>query len=203
MGPGLAAVVFPAVCPGCGGRGEPVCGACRVRMVRARPVPPPRGLDALTVAFAYTGTARELIARAKYRRRHAALPFLAAELAAGLVADRHAVDVLTWAPTTAARRRERGFDHAEALARAVGVALDRPVLGLLHRRGRAPQTGRPRTERLGGPGFTVTDPRRVAARRVLVVDDVVTTGATLTAAAAALRTAGATAVLGAAVARKH
>lgn len=171
-------------------------------MAPARIAPPPRGLDVLVVAFAYTGTARELIARAKYRRRHAALPFLAAEVAARWRAGGHVIDVVTWAPTTGARRRARGFDHAEILAREVGAALDRPLVGLLRREGSAPQTGRARAERIGGPRFVVPDPARVAGRSILVVDDVVTTGATLTAAAAALRGAGAAGVAGAAVARR-
>ena len=99
-------------------------------------------------------------------------------------------DVVTWAPTAPGRRRARGYDQAEVLARAVGRSLGVPVRGLLRRTDRAgPQTGRRRAERLArAPTFVAT--RRVPDR-VVVVDDVVTTGATLQAAASALVAGGA------------
>ena len=105
-------------CPGCGRRAEPVCPSCAGRLAAPPPAPPPFGVDAWAAAFAYDGVARELVARVKYRGAHAAVSWLAARMAdaaarAALV-DR--VDAVTWAPTTATRRRTRGFDHAELLA---------------------------------------------------------------------------------------
>ncbi|HEX8771251.1 MAG TPA: phosphoribosyltransferase family protein, partial [Acidimicrobiales bacterium] len=96
---------------------------------------------------------------------------------------------MTWAPTTGARRRERGFDQAELLARAVARRLGLPCRRLLRRRPGPAQTGRDREGRQSGPAFTT---RRVTGpARVLLVDDIVTTGATVSAAARALRAAGA------------
>ena len=105
---------------------------------------------------------------------------------------------VTWAPTSPARRRGRGFDQAELLARAVARRAGLPVARLLSRAPVAPQAGLDAGARRSNPAFRL-------ARRwpgpVLLVDDVATTGATLSAAARALRAAGATEVHGLVVAR--
>lgn len=162
-------------------------------MAELRPAPPggpPPGVDWCGAALSYEGVGRELVARLKYRNARAALPFLAGAMAA--LVDASSVDVVTWAPTAAARRRGRGFDQAQLLARAVARRLGRPCRRVLRRRaGSACQTGRTLAERRRGPAFDVLCP---AAGRVLLVDDVVTSGATVSAAAAALRTGGAVSV---------
>src|SRR6478752_5059626 len=96
----LAEVAFPAVCPGCGGRGEPLCATCARTVLPAPALAPPMGLDRLVVPFAYSGVVRELVARAKYRRRHAALAWLADAMVVALGETTTGVDVVTWAPTT-------------------------------------------------------------------------------------------------------
>jgi predicted amidophosphoribosyltransferase len=136
------------------------------------------------------------VARLKYRNARAVLPALADAIAA--LVDPATVDVVTWAPTSAARRRERGFDQARLLARAVARRLHRPCRSLLSRQPGPAQTGRAKRDRLVGPTFTIT---RNPPRRVLVVDDVVTTGATMIAAARVLKAAGAGEVKAAAAAR--
>jgi len=99
------------------------------------------------------------------------------------------VDVVTWAPTSDRRRRNRGYDQAELLARCVARQLRVPSRRLLHRIGGKSQTGRNRLDRLvDGPRFRAR-PVRVPLR-VLVVDDVVTTGSTLRSAGRALLAAG-------------
>ncbi len=198
----LAATVFPATCPGCGAPAEPICGSCRARARSAPRGRVPEGLDALCVPFAYEGVVRELVARAKYRDRHAALGWLAHEMVAAIPPDAAPIGCVTWAPTTARRRRARGFDQAELLARAIGALIDRPVRVQLRRSSPGFQTGADRATRTAGPAFVpVTDRRLIGAHALLLVDDVVTTGATMRAAARTLRSMGARMVIGTAAAR--
>jgi predicted amidophosphoribosyltransferase len=153
-------------------------------------------------AFAYEGPVRELVARYKYANRRASHGWLVEQVVAAarreLQTPGGRLDVVTWIPTTTARRRERGFDHGALLAVGVGRRLGVPVRSLLERRDDRPQTGRSRGSRLHGPRLVA---RALDGGRVLVVDDVATTGASLVAAAGALRAAGAEWVAALTVAR--
>ena len=197
----MLSALFPLTCPGCGQPardGLPLCAVCAAGLAPAPWVAPPPGLDAWYAPFAYEGAAREMVARIKYRNVRAVVPWLAARMAASVApAEIHAV-VVTWAPTTPVHRRARGFDPAELLARAVARRLRRPVRGLLTRSPGPPQTGLPAVARRVGPRFTSS---RAAPRSVLLVDDIATTGATLTAAASALRVGGAVRVVAITAAR--
>jgi predicted amidophosphoribosyltransferase len=99
--------------------------------------------------------------------------------------------------------RRRGFNQAERLAVALCARTGLHLCDCLRRRGRSrTQVGRDRQERLGGVDGTVHAPDGAEApRRAILVDDVVTTGATLAACAAALRAAGAREVAAVAYAR--
>ncbi len=194
----LSEVLLPASCPGCGAAAEPICEVCVLTLQPAPALTCPPGLDELAVAFAYEGVARELVAKVKYRNARASVRWLADAMVERLP-TRANIDVVTWAPTTPQHRRARGFDHAELLARAVGRATKLPVRALLTRLPGPAQTGARRAQRTVGPKFRARPDART--RSILLVDDVITTGATVTAASAALRRGGAIAVSGLAAAR--
>lgn len=149
------------------------------------------GIDAGFAALPYSGAGRNLVAALKFSRL-----LIAAELGAALIASRCPGRILrgTMVPVPPAPHRlaRRGFDPAAELARNLGGLTGLETAVLLRRCDLSRQRGRERRERLARP------PRISAARAspedVLIVDDVVTTGATLDACARALRLAGATRV---------
>ena len=183
-------------CPACDRAGPAPCAACVERMDPA-PLPPiPPGLDDCLALLAYEGPARDVVTHLKYRNARSTAAWLAEGMARLVPAG--AVDLVTWAPTTELRRRSRGFDHAEVLARQVGRRLGLPVAATLRRIPGPPQTGRTLLERRDGPQFLAAV--SLVGRSVALVDDVVTTGATLSSAARTLRSAGADHVVGLAAA---
>ncbi len=143
-------------------------------------MPAPEPLAGLCAAFLYTGPGRAMLAGLKYRNQRASVGWLAAAMAK-CVGEPECFAALTWAPTSPRRRRRRGFDQAELLARAVGKKLGLPVVSLLKRLDGAGQTGLNREQRFGAIQFKFVA-RRVPSGAVLLLDDVVTTGATLQAA---------------------
>jgi ComF family protein len=189
-------VLLATTCPVCDRRGSAPCPTCLAALRPAPALAPPPGVDACRALLAYQGAGRELVARLKHRNHRVALPGLAAAAAALVGPDE--VDVVTWAPTTAAHRRRRGFDQSELLARLVARRLGRPCRRLLVRTSATSQTGRSAAERWSGPAFAA---RRPSSGRVLLVDDVVTTGATVATAARVLRSSGSSRVVVLALAR--
>ena len=186
---------FERRCPGCGRTAVSLCPSCRSALAPA-PVPAPvEGIDVLRAWSSYHGPARAVVLALKRGGRRDLVRELAGELAALAPPG---IDLVTWVPASLEGRRQRGFDQGALLARALARRLERPALPLLTRpRAVRSQRGLSRAERLETVDLQA---RRAARGHVLVVDDVVTTGASLRRAARALRAAGASGVSGVVVA---
>jgi len=198
VGAVAADVVFGVRCAGCDQPGTAVCPTCRAALIAGRGTMHVGAGVRVLIATEYRGRAAAVVRAVKYRNRRAAVRHLGGLLARRVLATGRVPDAVTWAPTTTNRRQRRGFDHAELIARATARALGVPCVRLLRRVDDAgPQVGRGRAQRLAAPAFVA---RRTSVGSVLLVDDVVTTGATLAAASGALRTAGVHTVVPAALA---
>jgi ComF family protein len=214
-------LLFPPHCPGCGGGlvpdgggalcpdcrrdlpapGEPLCPGCGIATAAdaATFCPACRDrftMDAVVFAAPYAGTAKELVHRFKYRADFAAGRFLA-----HLLADRieeklpGRVDLLVPVPLHRWRLSGRGFNQAALLARDIARRLRLPVAVAALRRASNTRTlaGLRPEERLRElrDAITVPRPKPVAGLRILLVDDVLTTGATAESCCRALKDHGA------------
>jgi predicted amidophosphoribosyltransferase len=181
--------LFPVWCVGCGEPETALCAACASA---ARPVTVVAGGMTVRAAGDYSGTLREAILALK-RGERAYLDPLAA-LLAPLVPRDTAIVPLT---TTRRRAAERGFDQASELARRVAGLRSGWTDELLRKRGAA-QRGLDRRERLMARGRFTLRPGIGIPSQAVLLDDVLTTGATLCDAARLLGSAGCN-VLGAVV----
>jgi LSD1 subclass zinc finger protein len=157
--------------------------------------------DAAWAPVAYGGPARALVTALKFRGAGAAADAMAAQMAASAPPGFLEGATLVAVPTHRARRRQRGYNQAERLTRALARRTGRPVSRCLRRDGPATrQLGARRAARLSA-GRIAVRARGPAPAVALLVDDVYTTGATLDACAAALREAGSRTVRAIAYAR--
>jgi ComF family protein len=190
--------LFPPRCAGCGRRGVWLCPAC---LAAVPPLGAPlrrdetRAIDWIGAGFVFSGAIRRAIHRFKYQRERARAEHLGALLVPLLrhlppaASAPHLIPV----PLAAARLRERGYNQAAELARVIAATGGLPLdAGLLRTRATRPQVGLDAAARRenvrdafawgGGP---------LPAPQLLLIDDVLTTGATADECAAVLKAAGA------------
>lgn len=153
----------------------------------------------------YEGALRRSLLRYKFngKRGYAAAygRLLAAKVSEAL-ADRY--DLICWVPVSRKRKRERGYDQARLLAAATAKELGQPLLRTLKKvkNNRAQSGLNSAAERRGNVknAYRPYRQERFAGKRVLLIDDIVTTGATLSECSRVLLTAGAASVVCAALA---
>lgn len=199
--------LFPRSCAGCGAGPWPFCEDCAHALIALEPPwcdrcgrpteravdscgdCPPSSIDVARSAFLFQGPARRAIHRLKFSGWRSVADALAGAIAA---TGPSPADAVTWVPLARSRLASRGYDQAKVLARALAARTGAPALPLIRR---AADTG-PQARRAGAERRLALDGAfrpsgRHVPGRVLLVDDVLTTGATADACARVLRQAGA------------
>ena len=204
--------VFPPKCVGCGAEGQQICPDCLQKIQytsrnsciycgRSLPVRgicprcrqhPPVYQEVRSLA-GFEGVIREIVINLKYRS-DLGLSLVAAEMMAGLVQrENWQLEMVVPVPLSQKRVKERGYNQAAALAFPLSLLLKLPLRSkaLIRIRDTKSQVHLNAAERKANvQGAFLADPQLVRGSRVLLVDDVYTTGATLNAAAEALCSAG-------------
>ena len=202
----LLKLLFPPKCMLCGkvlGEEEEICPSCREKvLLNTAPPRVEKGafFDKAAAGLWYEGDVRKALHGLKYHEKQSYARPLARVMA---YAVRHKleeeVDLITFVTTNAATLRERGYNQAELLARELAKMLDKPCLPTLEKvRETRPMHGlRPEERRANVLGaYRLCCPETaVAGKRILVADDILTTGSTLSECARMLKTAGASRVL--------
>jgi ComF family protein len=192
--PAFLELLAPLRCPGCDAiaaatmLASPFCAACAPLVEPAAQRPPGR----LAAAFVFGGPVADAITRVKYARRADLARPLGALLAREALAYAGRVDRVVSMPLHPERLRARGFNQSALLAapvaRALGVPLD--ATALCRVRPTLEQAGLPRARRADNVRAAFRAYARVRGARVLLIDDVRTTGATAAEAGIALLDAG-------------
>jgi ComF family protein len=211
-------LALPAVCAGCRREGPALCAECApafdIRLSAepgvaiGLPADIPAPLLQLEWCAPFTGTTRRALHALQYGGERRIAPYVGAAVARRWARAGAGGDVLVPVPASPDRVRDRGYDQAALIAVEAGRRLRMPVLNALERtRATTAQFDLDRTERASNldRAFRVPELARpdVAGRWIVLVDDVITTGATLAACATALLHAGAAAVSAIAGARER
>jgi len=218
-------LLFPCWCLGCGKEGELICPSCRRKLPRINPPICPRcgrpqssgiicpacysqrhNIDGIRSPLRFEAVIRQAIHQLKYRNLRAIAEPLASLLSDYLTTKPMPGEVLVPVPLHRKRLRERGYNQSELLSRELSKLVGLPVVAdcLVREQHTPPQTkATSASERQNNVAnaFTCHD-RRLKDKKVLLIDDVATSGATLDACATALKAAGASLVWGLTLARE-
>ena len=200
----LPDLLYPPKCPFCGRileRGEDrMCMLCAQDLPRTGgPGPAPEGCEVCLSPLHYRDGVRRAVHRYKFKGS-AALAGLFGELMAKSLTDRRdgAAGLITWVPLHPKRKKRRGYDQAELLARRVSELCGIPAAATLEKvrnTGAQSQQNTEADRRANAEGaYRALPGLDLTGKRVVLVDDVVTTGSTLAQCAACLRSAGAVSV---------
>jgi competence protein ComFC len=204
----------PVACLSCGIEGAALCQACRFSEIipygercfncgrlspACRTCPACRRTGApahVWVATDHDGVAKALIAKYKFEHQRAVAKDVAKIMAAAFLDQGGLLSknlLISYVPTANRRVRQRGFDHAQLLAESVAQQLNLPWGGLLRRIGDAQQVGATKAarRRQAEGAYSLKAAAQLNRRHILLVDDVVTTGTTLSQCAKVLRKGGA------------
>lgn len=215
----LITLLAPPCCHGCGQEGSSLCIGCEAELPKKvascvfcnklsadgktcqncyRKMP----LRGAFVLWRYDGVVKHMILRLKYDNDRAIAADIAPLLAQNFPLD--SFDMVTCVASDGRALRARGYNPAELLAKAIARSSSIPFQPTLIRVKHQKQTKLSRQQRLSAvrDNFVVISPHRVAGRRILLVDDVITTGATAGECARVLKQAGAKQVWAVAIAKK-
>lgn len=211
--------IAPPQCLVCGTSDAYVCRACQTRVFIAKAPScyscnklSPGGktcprcyhkskLSGVIIPYRLDGPIQELIYRLKYHGDQNAAKFLATKLADFITSTKFSV--ISFVPSDGVAQRSRGYNQAELLARELSRLVGLPKQEILLRLKHTSQVGHSRASRFEQvkDNFLAITPR-AKDQKILLVDDVLTTGATLAECARALKTAGAKSVWGLVIAKK-
>ncbi len=216
----LMQFIVPSECLGCGESGSVLCGPCTPQLVTTK-VPSCFYCNKLTfggqacstcqrkvqlrgvhVLWRLEGAAQDLVYRLKYHNDRSVAQFVADQ--ASFQFELSGYDLVTAVASDGKALRRRGYNQAELLARAVARQAAVPYSTTLLRTQHTSQThlGRHKRFEVVQGNFVCYQPKKVAGKRVLIVDDVLTTGATMAECARLLRLADAKQVWGLVAAKK-
>lgn len=204
----LLTIFAPVTCGGCGQEGAALCPVCRSLLSRPKgrcfgcgalgmtgciSCLSAAGLNSLDATTDYIDLSKRLVARLKFEADRAAATVIAETMVPLLPTS---ATLVTYVPATPAHVRQRGYDQAWLIARAVGRHCGLPVFATLARSGSQYQLGADREQRIKQLTAAIRPlrPGRFVGRDIVLIDDVLTTGSSLRVAAHCLRRAGARSV---------